>query len=102
MTPNRFAAVVEEGTCIGCQKCIERCPFDAIEMRKGTGSKKYNAYVNLEKCKGCGVCIPSCNKNAITYMIVRPPEYIISQRPPEPAPGKPVRTVPVWGFYELK
>jgi ferredoxin len=102
MTPNRFAANVDEEKCVGCQICIERCPFDAIEMRKGSSSKKYKAYVNLEKCKGCGVCIPTCNKNAITYMIVRPPEYVTSQRPPEPSPGKPVRTVPVWGFYELK
>lgn len=103
MTPNRFAAMIDEERCTGCQNCIERCPFGAIEMKKNPGSKRYKAHVIPEICKGCGVCIPSCRKNALTYIIVRPPEYLTGGRPMSPSqPGKAARIVPVWGFYELK
>jgi len=103
MTPNRFAAQVDEEKCIGCQDCVERCPFGAIEMRKPAGSKRYKAYVDLEKCKGCGVCITGCKTNAMTYIIVRPPEYLTGGRVMSPSDSsKKARVVPVWGYYELK
>lgn len=101
MTPNRFQAVVDEDRCKGCQDCIERCPFEAVEMRKTVGSKKLKAYVVAEKCKGCGVCIVGCKQNALTYRIVRPPEYLR----PQPSPGQsgaPVRKIPIFGLYDLK
>lgn len=101
MEPNRFLAVVDDDKCKGCQVCIERCPFDAIEMKKTTKSKKYKAYIVPEKCKGCGICIVGCKQNALTYRIVRPPEYL---KPPID-PGqtdRPVHVIPVWGHYDLK
>ena len=67
MTPNRFLAVVDEDRCKGCQDCVERCPFEAIEMRKTANSKKLKASVDAEKCKGCGLCIVGCKQQALTY-----------------------------------
>ena len=101
MTPNRFLAVADDDKCKGCQDCVERCPFEAVEMRKSGNSKKLKAYVDPEKCKGCGLCIVGCKQNAITYRIVRPPEYL---KPPVTAgqSGGPIHTIPVWGFYDLK
>jgi NAD-dependent dihydropyrimidine dehydrogenase PreA subunit len=101
MTPNRFLAVVDEEQCKGCQDCVERCPFEAIEMRKTAGAKKLKASVSAEMCKGCGLCIVGCKHNALSYRIVRPPEYL---RPPASPgqPGAPVRTIPVFGLYDLK
>jgi NAD-dependent dihydropyrimidine dehydrogenase PreA subunit len=101
MTPNRFLAVVDEDTCKGCQDCVERCPFDAVEMRKSQNSKKLKASVDAEKCKGCGLCIVACKQNALTYRIVRPPEYLRPRIAPGES-GRPVHTIPVWGFYDLK
>jgi NAD-dependent dihydropyrimidine dehydrogenase PreA subunit len=103
MTPNRFLAVVNEDKCKGCQDCMERCPFEAVEMRPSKTSKKLKAYISAEKCKGCGLCIVGCEYNAITYEIVRPPEYIRG-RPTSIVnePGAPPRTLPVFGFYDLK
>ena len=101
MEPNRFLAVADEDKCKGCQECIERCPFEAIEMRKSPNSKKYKAYVDPEKCKGCGVCIVGCKQNALTYRIVRPPEYLKPKVSPAQS-GRPVHVIPVWGHYDLK
>jgi Pyruvate/2-oxoacid:ferredoxin oxidoreductase delta subunit len=101
MTPNRFQAVVDEESCRGCQDCLERCPFEAIEMRKTDNSRRLKAYVAAEKCKGCGLCIVGCKQNALTYQIVRPPEYL-RPLPSAGQPERPVRTVPVFGLYDLK
>ena len=77
---SRFEARVDWDLCNGCQDCMERCPFDAIEMVKPEGSNKYKAIVDPEKCWGCGVCVLTCAPNALSMALVRPPEHI-----PEPA-----------------
>ncbi|MCX7911766.1 MAG: 4Fe-4S binding protein [Dehalococcoidales bacterium] len=102
MTPNRFLAVVDEDLCKGCELCLKRCKFEAIEMRPTT-NKKSKAYIIPEKCKGCGLCIITCKANAITYRIVRPPEYVRG-RPTSVAgkEGTPPQALPVFGFYDLK
>jgi electron transport complex protein RnfB len=76
MAPSRFRATVAQELCTGCQTCIERCPFDAIEMVKVAGSKKMKARVIAEKCFGCGVCVVGCKDKALTFELVRPPEHI--------------------------
>ena len=96
LPPSRFVAAVDEELCIGCQDCIERCAFDAIEMQKSATSKKLKAYIINENCKGCGVCIVGCKQKALRYEIARPPEYITSQPPPPADVGSN------WGFYNLK
>ena len=103
MTPNRFLAVVNEALCKGCQDCVERCPFEAVEMRPSAGSKKLKASIAPDKCKGCGLCIVGCKQNAITYEIVRPPEYIKGRSTSVvDQPGAPPRKLPVFGLYDLK
>ena len=71
-------------------------------MKKTVGSKKLKASIDPEKCKGCGLCIIKCKQNAITYEIVRPPEYIKGRSTSVTEPGASARVVPVWGFYDLK
>jgi len=103
--PNRFLAIVDEETCTGCQDCLEKCPFNAIEMKKSTTSKKLKASVINDNCKGCGVCIVGCKQKALRYEIVRPPEYITSRqfRPPTPQrdSNRPVAGA-YGGYYELE
>jgi Pyruvate/2-oxoacid:ferredoxin oxidoreductase delta subunit len=111
--PNRFEAAIDEDLCIGCQDCVEKCPFDAIEMRKTEGSKKLKAHVISEKCKGCGVCIVGCQQEAMHYEIVRPKEYLTERKFRFPTanlqPTKSGRKVdvniklgPYGGFYDLQ
>ena len=73
---SRFKADVEKAICNGCQVCIERCPFEAIEMVKVAGEKKLKAKISPQKCFGCGVCVLKCKPAAIRFMEVRPPEHI--------------------------
>ena len=76
LTPSRFRAVVDQDLCTGCQTCIDRCKFDAIEMQQVPGSKKLKASIIEEHCLGCGACIVTCPKQALTFELVRPPEHI--------------------------
>jgi Pyruvate/2-oxoacid:ferredoxin oxidoreductase delta subunit len=73
---SRFQAEVDGVACKGCQTCVERCPFEAVEMVKISGEKKLKAQVISEKCFGCGVCAVGCESEAIRLVEVRPPEYI--------------------------
>jgi NAD-dependent dihydropyrimidine dehydrogenase PreA subunit len=103
MTPNRFLAVVDEDRCKGCQQCVERCRFEAIEIKKqGASTKKFKAYVIPEKCKGCGLCIITCKQNAMHYEIAKPPEYLKGRPALANESGTAPRVIPVFGIYDLK
>ena len=58
-----LVAVIDEETCIGCVKCIEACPVDAI-----VGSAKHLHAVIPEYCTGCKLCLPPCPVNCITMI----------------------------------
>ncbi len=73
---SRYEARVDPDLCDGCQECVDRCQFDAIEMRKVEGSKRLKAVVDPEKCWGCGVCALVCQPQALRLHLVRPPEHI--------------------------
>ena len=46
--------------CIGCTKCIQACPVDAI-----SGAAKSMHYVLSDVCTGCDLCIPVCPVDCI-------------------------------------
>ena len=73
---SRYEAEVNQEDCNGCQDCVDRCLFDAIEMVKPEDSKKLKAVVDAEKCWGCGVCVLACDPEALKMKTVRPPEHI--------------------------
>ena len=53
-------AVIREDECIGCTKCAQRCPSDAIEF------KPYEIHsIDLEKCIKCDICRQVCPVDAI-------------------------------------
>jgi len=63
---SRFRAAVDRELCTGCQDCVERCFFGAIDMAKAPESKKLKAAIDTEKCFGCGLCAVICEPAAIT------------------------------------
>ena len=64
-----FIAEVDESKCLGCGKCSEACPINAIEMVPITenleSKKKANSKIDKSICLGCGVCGLKCNAKAV-------------------------------------
>ena len=58
-------AVIDEDTCIGCTKCIQACPVDAI-----VGASKRMHTVIASWCTGCELCIPPCPVDCIELVAV--------------------------------
>lgn len=52
---------IDEDICIGCELCMELCPYHAIEK-----NEEGKPEVIKVLCKGCGTCGASCPKKAIT------------------------------------
>lgn len=53
-------AFIREDECIGCTKCIQACPVDAI-----VGAAKLMHTVITAECSGCDLCIPACPVDCI-------------------------------------
>ncbi len=53
-------AVIIEQYCIGCTKCIQACPVDAI-----VGAAKQMHTVIEDECTGCELCLPPCPVDCI-------------------------------------
>lgn len=58
--PQRMKAIIREDECIGCTKCINACPVDAI-----IGSGKLMHSILTDLCTGCELCIPPCPVDCI-------------------------------------
>ncbi len=56
-------AVVVEADCIGCTKCIQACPVDAI-----IGGTKLMHVVIDALCTGCELCVPACPVDCIAMI----------------------------------
>ncbi len=53
-------AIIREAECIGCTKCIQACPVDAI-----IGSAKTMHTILSQECTGCGLCVEPCPVDCI-------------------------------------
>jgi electron transport complex protein RnfB len=60
-TPPRVA-IIDEATCIGCTKCIQACPVDAI-----VGASQRMHTVIAAWCTGCELCVPPCPVDCIAF-----------------------------------
>lgn len=64
LPPVRKPAVVKVDldNCNGCERCVEDCPFGAVEMAPRSDGKKYarEAVVSADLCLSCGICVGSC------------------------------------------
>jgi electron transport complex protein RnfB len=59
----REIAVIDEAICIGCTKCIQACPVDAI-----VGASKVMHTIVADECSGCELCIAPCPVDCIAMV----------------------------------
>lgn len=71
-----LSAHIDESLCIGCTKCIQACPVDAI-----VGAAQRMHTVVEARCTGCQLCLPPCPVECIVMQAPRPGVL--------PAPGSP-------------
>ena len=55
-----LVALIREAECIGCKKCIDACPVDAI-----LGASQFMHTVISMECVGCKLCIAPCPVDCI-------------------------------------
>ena len=58
--PRPAVAFIREDECIGCTKCIQACPVDAI-----LGAAKQMHTVITTECTGCDLCVEPCPVDCI-------------------------------------
>lgn len=58
--PVPLVAYIREDECIGCTKCIQACPVDAI-----VGAAKQMHTVLVDECTGCDLCVEPCPVDCI-------------------------------------
>ena len=65
------AALIDEARCIGCRRCIDVCPVDAIVGAQGLMHTVVESW-----CIGCALCPPACPVDCID---MRPPHGMWSE-----------------------
>ncbi len=58
--PEKTVAYIREDECIGCTKCIQACPVDAI-----MGASKMMHTIIANECTGCDLCVEPCPVDCI-------------------------------------
>jgi heterodisulfide reductase subunit A len=62
------AARIDPESCVGCQGCLDVCPFGAINYLE----ELHICEVNQVLCKGCGGCAATCPSGSVQLMGFRP------------------------------
>ncbi|MGD0408465.1 MAG: CoB--CoM heterodisulfide reductase iron-sulfur subunit A family protein [Candidatus Limnocylindrales bacterium] len=61
-----LVATVDPDACTWCGKCLDACPYGAIEQLSLNGREI--ASISETGCKGCGGCVPVCPVGAIDLL----------------------------------
>ena len=65
-----MTAFIRESECIGCTKCIQACPVDAI-----LGAAKQLHTLLTKECTCCGLCLAPCPVDCIDLLVLNQPNY---------------------------
>jgi electron transport complex protein RnfB len=59
---------IDEARCIGCARCLDACPVDAIVGAQGVMHTVVEPW-----CIGCDLCLPACPVDCIEVAPARAP-----------------------------
>ena len=76
----KMIAYIREPECIGCTKCIQACPVDAI-----LGAAKQMHTVIVDECTGCDLCVDPCPVDCIDMLPIETTVQNWSWERPKPA-----------------
>ncbi len=76
----KTVAFVREDECIGCTKCIQACPVDAI-----LGAAKQMHTIIASECTGCDLCVEPCPVDCIDMLPIETTVQTWSWDLPKPA-----------------
>ncbi|WP_419468745.1 electron transport complex subunit RsxB [Aquipseudomonas alcaligenes] len=68
-------ALIREAECIGCTKCIQACPVDAI-----VGAAKLMHTVISVECTGCELCVAPCPVDCIDILPLADAEAVAQRQ----------------------
>ncbi len=83
-----FRIVVKGDECNGCEACVGRCQFEAMNVSEGV------AEANYLRCVGCGLCVLVCPTDALHLErrkvgeVAAPPEDLNAWREQRSSSGK--------------
>lgn len=60
---NNYLAKVNQDICNGCDICVEKCHYEAIQLNDDR-----KAEIKKEYCIGCGLCASFCPESAISLL----------------------------------
>ncbi len=63
--PARQVAFIDADDCVGCNKCSQLCPVDAV-----IGEKRRTHKIMDTECMGCGACVERCPADCIEMIPV--------------------------------
>ena len=64
-----FIPEINKKNCIGCGKCVNICPVEAMTLVSSNNPNKpkmKQAKLNEDLCLGCGICVRVCTKDNIS------------------------------------
>lgn len=62
----KTVVVIDEARCIGCARCLDACPVDAIVGAQGLMHTVVEPW-----CIGCDLCLPACPVDCIEVLAPR-------------------------------
>ena len=68
---SRYVARIDNDACDGCNRCVPRCPFQAIaraakpDSTDAAAGSAAGVTIDAEQCRGCGLCSTGCPSEAI-------------------------------------
>jgi len=87
---HKLVAHIREAECIGCTKCLQACPVDAI-----IGAAKQMHTVVADECTGCDLCVEPCPVDCIDMVPVQVTQQTWTWQPPVGIGARPGNLIPV-------